>query len=243
MNDSTTAPTLARRPSEAELPTASAHGTLAASRNVVVFASALACPIAYGLNAIFRWGWPAATAVAVGMVALFVAHAVLRRDGLIARLLLAGLAGAVMNLVNDWYCVRTGSIHYSPGGPFVLFSPFYVLLLFVGGTVQLGYASHLIDSRRGPVAAALLTAVLGALYVPFYDYLARAGDLWTYRSDVLLLGVVPRYIVVTEVMLCVSLSLLLGPLDRRHWAWAVPLGLVFGAVVNGSVILGHALLP
>jgi hypothetical protein len=227
----------------ATLAPAAAAPAVEGPRAAVVVASAVASTLVYVLNSRFAWGWPAATAFAVAMDALFLAHIVRRRDGLVARLALAGLAAGLVIPVSDAFCIRYGGLRYPEGGPFLYLSPLYIPLSFVGATVQLGYVSHLLERRRGPLAAALVTAALGTLYVPLYEYLARAGRLWAYEGDALLLGAVPRYIVFGELLLCLAVSVLTRLLAARRWPWAVPLGLAFGAFITGSMVLGHALFP
>src|SRR5262249_5744095 len=153
----------------------------------------------YLLSAAFAWGWPAATAFAIAMNALFLWHIVARRDGLVGRLALMGLAAGLVIPLSDWMCIRHGGLHYAPGGPLLFHSPLYIPLAFVGATVQLGVLSHAVHHRRGAAAAVLVTSLLGAFYVPLYERLARGGGLWWYEGA-RTIAAVPRYIVFGEVL-------------------------------------------
>src|SRR5262249_28067013 len=122
-------------------------------------------------------------------------------------------------------------------------SPLYIPLSFVGATVQLGFASDAVHRRLGLLPAVVTTAALGALYVPLYEHLARAGGLWWYEGVSPAFGAAPRYVGVCAVLLAAAASLLARIAASRSLAWAAPAGLVLGAFIAGSMALGLALFP
>lgn len=112
----------------------------------------------------------------------------------------------------------------------------------ISAVVQMGNMAYVLDRRRGMLVAALVTGLAGAVYMPFYEYVAKAGGLWIYEGVPMILDTVPHYIVLCEFLLCLAMPAVLRQVAKRETVWAVPLGVVLGSVVVASTALSCWLL-
>ncbi len=170
--------------------------------------------------------------------AIFAAHILRYRDAAVARLLLFGLCLGVVELVADALCVRfTGTLDYGPAKSTMLWeSPWWMPLAWMLVSAQIGYLGARFVERVGSWRGVVLSAVVGAVNIPFYEEMARHAHWWQYEFCRMLPGThTPLYIVVAELIIGLSL----GPLARvalREPSWRA--AVVAGLVVGGVTILG-----
>lgn len=215
---------------------------LDAARAATVNASVVASTGFYTANAWFGWGWTGATALAVFLLALFGWHVARTGDAFVRKLLAMGLLYGAFVLLSDWVCVVWGGLVYAPGGPFTLKSPLYMPLSAIGAVVQMGNMAHVLDRSRGLLVSSVVTGAVGAVYMPFYEYVAKAGGLWIYRDVPMVLDTVPHYIVLCELLICLAMPVVVRQVVRRATGWAFPLGAVMGAIVVASTAFSCWLL-
>lgn len=95
----------------------------------------------------------------------------------------------------------------------------------------------------------LLTAVLGAINIPFYEEMAWHAHWWRYAHCRMAglpgqsLSHTPLYIIIAELVIGASL----GPLARmalqsRSWGMAILAGLLGGRVAIGGGLVGYGLM-
>jgi hypothetical protein len=187
------------------------------------------------------------TALALNLVsiALFLAHIAYYRDRVFARLLLFGLALGVVELVADALCIRyTHTLDYSEThSPLLGLSPFWMPTAWMIVAAQIGYLGHRLILRWGTVRGMALTALLGAVNIPFYEEMAYHAHWWRYQNC-RMLGHTPLYIIVAELLIGLTLGPLAGQTmqARANWrdaAWAGTLG-GLGTIVGG--LIGYGLV-
>ena len=88
--------------------------------------------------ALFAPGTPFAVALVAIQFMLYGAYLIRYRDGLIGRLLLAGLVLGFVELPGDWFAWRFGGLRY-PGDSPLLASPLYMPFAYVPAMLQFGY--------------------------------------------------------------------------------------------------------
>lgn len=218
---------------------------LDAARLRVVSATAL---IALGVALVCAkqpWsaGWTAGLLALVN-IALFGVHCLWFRDTPFARLVLFGLVLGVGELVADALCVRyTNTLDYSVARtPTLWLSPVWMPLAWLVVSVQIGYWGTLLMNRLGAWRGALLTAVIGAVNIPFYEQMAFYTHWWQYRNC-LMWNHAPLYVIVAELFI----GLCLAPLARwalkgPTWREAVWAGACGGAATVAGGLIGYGLV-
>jgi len=155
------------------------------------------------------------TAIALNLVniSLFLAHILYYRDMVMARLLLFGLAFGIVELAADALCVRfTHTLDYSvAGSPMLGLSPFWMPTAWMIVAAQIGYLGLCLIRWLGIGRGILLTAMLGAINIPFYEEMAYHAHWWQYENC-RRWGHTPVYIIAAELII----GLTLGPL--AGWA-------------------------
>ena len=159
-------------------------------------------------------------------------------------MLAAAAAFGATELLADFLCVRcTGTLDYSAArSAMILASPWWMPLSWTVVAAQVGIGGDVAIRRFGVVRGALLTGLLGATLIPFYEQMAWGAHWWRYRNC-LLLGHAPVYIVVAEAVIGVGLATL-GHLALRIGSprAAIPLGAAAGLVTICGGTIGWGLV-
>lgn len=222
---------------------ADAHEAAERARLLVVLATILLNLVAVTLLTLApEAAWRSGLAVALADDALLVGYVAVRRDAFMARLVVFGLVVGFVELVADaWLVTSTGTLDYSiGGGPLLWESPVWMPLAWGVVAVQTGYIGIRLSERFGGWGV-LLTGVLGATYIPFYEEMARHIHWWTYEGARMASNT-PYYIVFGEFAIAIALTLLARPLRRRGTAAAVGLGVVGGLAILACYVLAYAVV-
>ena len=151
------------------------------------------------------------SAIALNLLnlALFVWYTIKTREKALACLLFAATAFGLVELLADFLCVRcTHTLDYSVAhSAMLLESPWWMPLSWALVAVQVGALGDVAVLRFGLIRGALLTGLLGALLIPFYEEMAWGAHWWRYRNC-LMLGHTPVYIIVAEAVIGGGLALL-----------------------------------
>ena len=187
------------------------------------------------------------TAIALNTVsiALFLWHIAKYKDRVLARLLLFGLGLGIIELLADALCVRfTNTLDYTAAhSPMLWLSPFWMPTAWMVVAAQIGYLGHRFIARLGTGVGMALTALLGAVNIPFYEEMAYHAHWWQYRNC-RMLGHTPVYIVAAELLI----GLTLGPLAIRAmhadatWRSALIAGLIGGLSTIWGGLIGYGLV-
>jgi len=199
--------------------------------------------LASAISALFRLGPWAAWASALLLGTALVGYAVVSRDAFFRRLLVFGAVVGLGELVSDHFAVvTTGTLVYPPVGPFLVASPAYMPLAWMGMMAQLGSLADVATRRWGLARATLGLMVLGGINIPFYETMARRAGFWHYRSTPMIFGATPWYVILGEVLLSAALPLAVSGVSRRGVWGAVLLGVAQAAWTYASSVLAFALV-
>ncbi len=187
------------------------------------------------------------TALALNTVSIgvFLWHIAWYKDRVLARLLLFGLGLGVVELVADALCVRyTNTLDYTVAhSPMLGLSPFWMPTAWMVVAAQIGYLGHRLIQRLGTGKGMALTALLGAVNIPFYEEMAYHAHWWQYQNC-RMLGHTPLYIIIAEMVI----GLTLGPLAVRAmhvdatWRNALIAGAVGGLSTIWGGLIGYGLV-
>lgn len=194
-------------------------------RLVVVLATVAINVIAVSLLAFVPWSdWRTGVVLNVIDNSLLIGFVLLRRDGLLARLMLFGLVTGIVELAADaWLVDGTGTLDYSVGGgPMIWRSPIWMPFAWEVVAVQFGYIGMRLWERFGR-RGLFWVAILGAVNIPFYEQMARKIHWWQY-SGCRMLSFTPWYIIVGEFGIALALALFAATLRRGTWRTAVAAG-------------------
>ena len=201
-------------------------------RLLVVIATIVINVIAVSLLTLAPWSdWR--TGVALNFVdnCLLVGFAVVRRDALLARLLLFGVVVGFTELAADaWLVDYTRTLDYSiGGGPMIWRSPLWMPLAWEVVAVQFGYIGLRLWERFGTIGL-LMIGLVGAINIPFYEEMARRIHWWQY-SGCRMISLTPWYIILGEFGIPIAFAFLARPLRHGSWRVAIVAALVGGASI------------
>jgi Domain of unknown function (DUF6989) len=205
---------------------------LETERLLVVIATIIINVIAVSLLTLAPWSnWRTGAALNIVDNCLLVGFTVVRRDSLLARFVLFGVAVGLAELAADaWLVDYTGTLDYSiGGGPTIWRSPLWMPLAWEVVAVQFGYIGLRLWERFGRVGL-LMIGLLGAINIPFYEEMARRIHWWEY-SGCKMISFTPWYIILGEFGIAVAFALLARTVHRSSWRGAVVAGIVGGASI------------
>jgi hypothetical protein len=215
----------------------------------VTFLALLGLTIAgHVIAALLARGW--ITAGAIDALALIYLAALLARSAwrpLIWRLMLVGLVAGILELFTDAAGHQFArSLYYPQGQPLLWDSPFYMPLSWMIVLTQLGYLAWrlagLLPGGRISWRAILVTGLIGAINVPFYEEAAYAAGWWRYAPTVLHLGHTPAYVLLFEGLVAAALPLLTLELLRLRLPAVALRGAILGVWMPCAALLAWLLL-
>ena len=193
----------------------------------VVIATIVINVVAVSLLTFAPWSdWRTGAALNIVDNCLLVGFAVVRRDALLARLLLFGLVVGFAELPADaWLVDYTHTLDYSiGGGPMIWRSPVWMPLAWEVVAVQFGYIGLRLWERFGKLGL-LTIGLLGAINIPFYEEMARRIHWWRY-GGCRMISFTPLYIILGEFGIALAFAFLARTL--RHGS--VPMAGVAGGI-------------
>ena len=209
-----------------------ADPVLERGRLCVVLATVVINVTAVSLLTFSPWSdWRTGAALNLIDNCLLVSFVIVRRDALLARFLLFGLAVGFAELPADaWLVDYTLTLDYSiGGGPMIWRSPLWMPLAWEVVAVQFGYIGLRLWERFG-WAGLLMIGLLGAINIPFYEEMARRIHWWQY-GGCRMISFTPWYIILGEFGIALALTLLARTLRRGSWRVAILAGIAGGLLI------------
>ena len=159
---------------------------------------------------------------------LLVGFTVVRRDALLARLLLFRLVVGFTELAADaWLVDYTRTLDYwIGGGPMIWRSPVWMPLAWEVVAVQFGYIGLRLWERFGKLGLFTI-GLLGAINIPFYEEMARRIHWWQY-TGCRMISFTPWYIILGEFGIALAFALLARTLRHGSVRVAVVAGVAGG---------------
>jgi len=201
-------------------------------RLLVVIATIAINVVAVSLLTFAPWSdWRTGAALNLVDNCLLVGFALVRRDALLGRFLIFGLAVGLTELAADaWLVDYTRTLDYSiGGGPIIWRSPVWMPLAWEVVAVQFGYIGLRLWERFGKTGLVMI-GLLGAINIPFYEEMARRIHWWEY-SGCRMISYTPWYIIIGEFGIALVFALLARNLRRDSWRVAVVAGVAGGASI------------
>ena len=152
--------------------------------------------------------------------------------------MLFGLAvGGTELLADAWLVDATGTLDYSlGGGPIIWRSPAWMPLAWEAVAVQFGYLGmRLHEWRKG--LGLLLTGVLGAINIPFYEEMALRDRWWRYANCRMLLNT-PYYIILGEFLIAITIGYLATATRAGRWSRSLA-GVLAGLGIFASYAIAY----
>ena len=173
------------------------------------------------------------TAVLINLVenTILIVSRIRSRDRLIPRLILFGLALGFTELLADaWLVDYTRTLDYSlGGGPMIWRSPAWMPLAWEVVALQIGYLGLRLDGWRKGVGH-LLTGVIGAINIPFYEEMALRVHWWRYVNCRMFLHT-PGYIILGEFLIAITIGYLARSTRAGRWSWSFLSGVLAGLAI------------
>jgi hypothetical protein len=208
------------------------HSSLESGRLRIVLATVAVNIVAVSLLTLAPWSdWRTGFGLNLLDNALLVTFAIRRSDAFMWRLIFFGLVVGFCELPADaWLVASTGTLDYSiGGGPMIWRSPAWMPLAWEIVAVQFSYIGLRLSEKLGG-RGLFLTALLGAINIPFYEEIARRIHWWKYDHCHMISGT-PLYIILGEFGIVLALAVIARTFRRGSWGVAF-----FGGVAGGVVI-------
>jgi hypothetical protein len=175
--------------------------------------------------------WKTGMALNLADNAILLWFIITRRDSLLGRFLVFGLAVGLAELVADaWLVDHTRTLDYSiGGGPILWRSPVWMPFAWEIVAVQFGYLGLRLAERLGALGL-LGIGIMGAINIPYYEEMARRIHWWQYRGCNMISNT-PYYIVLGEFVIAIAFAILARTLRRGRMMAAICAGIAGGLVI------------
>ena len=208
----------------------------------IILATIVINVVAVSLLALAPWSdWRTGLGLNIIDNVLLIGFAVRKRDALMARFIVFGLAAGFVELAADaWLVDFTGTLDYSiGGGPMLWRSPLWMPLAWEVVAVQFGYIGLRLSERFGG-GGLVAVALLGAVNIPFYEEMARRIHWWQYHGC-RMISQTPYYIILGELGIALAFAVLARTLRRGSWGVALLSGALAGCAIFGCYALAFGL--
>lgn len=175
---------------------------------------------------------------------ILIGFAILTKDRLVGKLLLFGLVVGFLELPTDaWIVDVTRTLDYSVGGgPMIWRSPIWMPFAWQVVAVQFGYIGIRLFDQFGPVGI-LLTGLLGAINIPYYEEMALRIHWWRYHDTLMFPGThTPWAIIVGEFFIAGYLAVFAGWAKREGIVATVLAGVFAAMAMFGGYALPYWLI-
>ncbi len=189
-------------------------------------------------------GWKTAAGVTFLNLILLSLFAYVKKDGVVTRWLVFGIAAGFVELVADhWLVAVVDSLRYAPGEPLIWVSPFYMPFSWAVVLAQVGAVGEWIYARRSLWLASLLTATFGAFNISRYENFAHDAQWWSYHGSPMLQDC-PHYIILGEFLLTLPLVWMTDVflLEKRPLSTSLALGVLEGAIIYAAYRVAYWLV-
>ncbi len=194
------------------------------------------------LGAVFATGWKGASVTAALADLLLLGWVVWRRDSNVGRLMLLGLAAGFIELLTaDPFAVNNGTLHYVPGGPFLVDTPLYMPFSWIAVITQIGYLGWWAVDRWNLWKATLISAVVGAVNIPVYEILAQFAKTWYYANTPMIFGA-PYYVILGELLIGAVIPGVVTLAIKKRAGWVPVLGVALGLWMWIGAIISYNLV-
>ncbi|MFY0601464.1 MAG: hypothetical protein JXR03_17450 [Cyclobacteriaceae bacterium] len=174
---------------------------------------------------------------------VYIVYAFLTKSTLMWKLIIFGLAGGIIELWADHYSVAIiNALVYPTNETMVVSSPLYMPVAWANVFVQLGYYSLLFIRWKGITLASIIMAVMGGMYIPFYEHFADEAGWWYYHN-VSSLWSAPYYIIICESLISLTLPICMYFTVERKYLWALLLGIAEGIWILLSAMIAYSIAP
>ena len=138
----------------------------------------------------------------VGVITAVVLSRVRWRDeDPLKNLVVFSVAGGLVALTADrWLIAGVQKLVYADWGLFLADSPAYMPASWAGMIMAAGFAGWYVSRRKGLFAGALTAGLVSGTVIPCLEACAHFAGWWSYR-DAPMMGVVPRFIVLGEILI------------------------------------------
>lgn len=212
------------------------------TRLKIVIATIVINIVAVALLTFAPWSnWKAGVALNLVDNVLLLGFVAWRRDTVLARFMVFGLAVGFTELAADaWLVDYTKTLDYSVGGgPMLWRSPIWMPFAWEVVAVQFGYIGLWLWERFGRLGLAAI-GLLGAINIPYYEEMARRINWWQY-SNCRMLSYTPYYIILGEFGIAILLAILAKRVYEGSWTSSILAGLAGGVGIFLCYALAYGL--
>ena len=173
---------------------------------------------------------------------ILIVFVLLFRDRLMWHLLLFGIVLGFMELPADaWLVDATRTLDYSiGGGPMLWRSPLWMPFAWQIVAVQFGYIGIRLWERFR-ISGIILTGLLGAINIPFYEEMALKTNWWAYRNCSMFLHT-PYYIILGEFLIAMAVAWGALVLRRERIFATVISGMAAGGAIFAAYAVAYTLV-
>ena len=182
-----------------------------------------------------------ASIITYGLYLFYWYYAIVRKNPLILRLVIIGTIAGILELYTDHYLVDTINSLVYPGNEWMIWSsPAYMPFAWSNVILQLSFVGVLLTRRFGIWKASILLCLLGGMYIPLYEHLAKDAGWWWYNNNTKMIFNAPLYVIVCEALISLSLPYLISLSEHKKIVKSVMLGTVEGVWIYIAALIAFA---
>jgi hypothetical protein len=124
----------------------------------------------------------------------------------------------------------------------LLASPLYMPFAWAVILIQVGFIGFLFSRRHHMLTSYLFTFIIGALFIPAFEWLAKYASWWHYTDKAKIFAHTPYYIILGEGLICCVLPAIYKSewLGKTAGQWIK--GVLFGVWIFVSYYIAHLLV-
>ncbi|WP_109831455.1 DUF6989 domain-containing protein [Reichenbachiella versicolor] len=183
-----------------------------------------------------------ASIITYSLYAFYWFYAVHYKNPLILRLVIIGTIAGILELYTDHYLVDTiNSLVYPKSEWMIWSSPAYMPFAWSNVILQLSFVGVLLTKKFNIWKASIILCLLGGMYIPLYEHLARNAGWWWYNDNTPMIFNAPIYVIVCEGLISLSLPVIVDFSENNKLGKTFVLGVVEGVWIYVAALLSFAI--
>lgn len=148
----------------------------------VVIVSSVVLLLWSATSSFLHSGPASASIISYGLYIFYWGYTLVTKNPLVFRLLIFGSIAGLLELGTDHYLVHGIDSLVYPANELMLWSsPAYMPFAWSNVLLQLSFVGVLLTRHFGIIKASVLLCLLGGMYIPAYEHLAKDAGWWYYN--------------------------------------------------------------
>jgi hypothetical protein len=194
------------------------------------------------LSSILALGPMMASIITYSLYAFYWFYAVRYNNPLVIRLAIIGTIAGILELYTDHYLVDTiNSLVYPSKEWMIWSSPAYMPFAWSNVILQLSFVGVLLTKKFNIWRASIILCLLGGMYIPLYEHLAKDAGWWWYNDNIAMIFNAPIYVIICEALISLSLPVVIDFSEHNKLGKTFVLGIVEGVWIYIAALIAFTI--